>query len=136
MKKKLFGAMLIIGFILVLAACAGGGDSVSLDGTSWILSTLGGAAPIPGTTITLNFADGQVSGSACNHYGGDYQVKGDKITLGAMFMTEMYCEPEEVNTQEAAYLEMLGSAQTVKIEGGRLIITTAGGEQLTFDPAN
>jgi len=108
-----------------------GGDP--LKGTSWRLVTLGGASLIPGTTITATFEEGQVHGSACNSYGGSYKVSGDKITVEALFMTEMACmDPQGVMEQERRYMEMLGMAQTFEVSSGQLQIFSAGGEVLTF----
>jgi heat shock protein HslJ len=123
-------------FLLSVAACALPGLPTGdpLKGTSWRLVLLGGSALIPGTEITATFEDGQVHGSACNSYGGSYQVSGDKLTVRDLFMTEMACvEPQGIMEQE--YLEMLGMAQTFRLSGGQLQIFVSGGEALTFVPA-
>ena len=124
--------------LLSMAACALPGLPTGdpLKGTSWRLVTLGGAGLIPGTTITATFEDGQVHGSAgCNSYGGSYQVSGDKLTMDAMFMTEMACmDPQGVMDQERQYLELLGIAKTFSLTEGRLEIVTGSGETLTFRP--
>ncbi len=59
------------------------GGPTTLEGTSWILTTLNGAEPLPDTTITANFeADGNLAGSdGCNRYGARYEVDGDRITI-------------------------------------------------------
>ena len=122
--------------LLSMAACTLPGLPTGdpLKGTSWRLVTLGGAGLIPGSQITATFEDGQVHGSAgCNSYGGSYQVSGDRLTMDAIFMTEMACmDPQGVMDQERQYLEMLGMAQTFKLSGGQLQVFSAGGEVLTF----
>jgi heat shock protein HslJ len=49
-------------------------DNVSpLDGTSWMLVSLDGQPPLPGTEIRLGFSDKGFSGnSGCNYYAGSY----------------------------------------------------------------
>ena len=137
MNTKNIAIVALAAVLLVsLAACALPGLPTGdpLKGTSWRLVTLGGAGLIPGSQITATFEDGQVHGSAgCNSYGGSYQVSGDKLTMDAMFMTEMACmDPQGVMDQERQYLEMLGMAQTFKLSGGQLQVFSAGGEVLTF----
>jgi len=122
--------------LLSMAACTLPGLPTGdpLKGTSWRLVTLGGAGLIPGSQITATFEDGQVHGSAgCNSYGGSYQVSGDRLTMDAIFMTEMACmDPQGVMDQERQYLEMLGMAQTFEVSSGQLQVFSAGGEVLTF----
>jgi heat shock protein HslJ len=121
--------------LLSVAACTLPGLPAGdpLKGTSWRLVLLGGSALIPGTEIRATFEDGQVHGSACNSYGGSYQVSGDKLTVDAIFMTEMACmDPQGIMEQEQEYLEMLGMAKTFRLSGGQLQIFAAGGEVLTF----
>ena len=124
--------------LLALAGCAGLGGSTGdpLDGTSWRLVTLGGASLIPGTEITATFEDGEVRGSACNTYGGTYQVSGDKLTMTDVFMTEMACvEPQGIMEQELAFFNLLTNAQSFKLTNGGLRILGAGGAELAFAPA-
>ena len=124
--------------LLGLAACAGAGGTTGdpLKGTSWRLTALGGASLIPGTEITATFEDGEVRGSACNTYGGKYQVSGDTLTIREVFMTEMACvDPQGIMEQETAFFNLLTSAQSFKLTDGGLRILGAGGEELTFAPA-
>jgi heat shock protein HslJ len=83
--------------IAVLAACGGTGATALRD-TAWELESLTGNDVLPDTTITLEFSGDQVSGSAgCNQYGGSYQARGDSLSVGDVFSTEMGClEPEGI----------------------------------------
>lgn len=139
MKTKFYATMVLLLVMLILAACSGSASQavVDLEGSSWILAAYRQTIPIELARPTLAFADGQVSGIAsCNNYGGSYQVDGDRISFGPMFMTEMYCmEPEGIMEQEALYLQMLGSAERFEIRDGQLVIFMLDGETLTFDPA-
>jgi heat shock protein HslJ len=124
--------------ILALAACRGADSAASdpLDGTSWVLTAYRKTRPIPETTITATFEDGQVRGSAgCNSYGGSYQVSGDAITVGAIAITEMAClEPEGAMDQELVFVEFLTDAQTFRFADGQLQVLRPDGEALTFVP--
>ena len=137
--KKLFAYIPLAGMILLfLAACAGAstGTSDPLDGTSWELWAFRKTKPIPGTTFTATFEDGQVRGSAgCNSYGGSYQIDGDRIFVGEMVSTEMAClDPEGLMEQESYLLEFLGDAQTFQVDEEQLQIFRSDGEALTFQP--
>jgi heat shock protein HslJ len=83
---------------LVLAACgmlppAGAGD---LDGEWRLVSGVHDGDPLPvpdRAPITMVIGGSQVGGtSACNHYGGELTLSGDRVAIGAMTMTEMGCD--------------------------------------------
>ena len=131
--KNLLPALLLLA---ALTACSLLGSPDPLEGTSWALQSYRGAPPIPGRAITAVFKDGRVGGSSgCNSYGGSYQVKGEKISIGEIGMTEMACmDPVGVMDQEQAYLQSLGSAQTFELSNGQLVIYVSDHEALTFVP--
>jgi len=81
----------------------------------------GTTRPIPGTTITAMFEDGQLRGSAgCNSYFGSYQVSGDKIRVGDLALTEMAClEPAGLMEQELVFAEFMRDAQSFRLVDGR-----------------
>jgi heat shock protein HslJ len=99
-----------------------------LEGTSWILTTLNGAAPLPDTTITAGFeVDGNLSGSdGCNRYGASYEVEGDKITITPGMSTMMAC-PEPTMQQAGEYMTALAAATSYQIQGDTLELLDAGG---------
>ncbi len=104
-----------------------------LEGTLWRLeshiNTQGKSVGVlPDTEITAQFEAGEIGGSAgCNRYFGSYGVEGDKLTIGPLASTEMYCYPDEVMDQERAYLAALGGAASFKVEGDRLEIADSAG---------
>jgi heat shock protein HslJ len=116
-------------------AGASAGGSASLAGTSWMLASLNGQAPVANTTVTLNFSANAVSGSdGCNNYSGAYSVDGSNITFGPLRTTLMAC-PEPIMQQAAAYQQALANAKTFKIEGGQLMLMDGSGVALaTFAP--
>ncbi len=137
--KQIATVILAVVVLLSLGACGLVGPPAGdpLDGTSWVLTTYGGAGLIPGTEITLAFEEGQVRGSSgCNTYGGSYEVDGDKITMSDLYMTEMACmEPEGVMDQELEYLELLRDALAFQIDEAELMIEAASDEVLAFSRA-
>jgi heat shock protein HslJ len=107
-----------------------------LEGTPWRLdsyvNTQGESVGVmPDTEITAQFEAGEISGSAgCNRYFGSYDVDGDKLTIGPLASTEMYCYPDEVMDQEMAYLAALGDAASFNVEGDRLDLADSAGQTI------
>jgi len=130
----LFGAFLAAG-------CARGTSTPSapsLDGTSWTLTRLHGEQLLAKTEITLAFEEGQVAGKAgCNRYFGQVTVDGNKLSIGPVGSTEMYCaEPEGVMDQETAFLRTLESVAAFRLENGELTFLDSAGQSLmTFSAA-
>jgi heat shock protein HslJ len=114
-----------------LAAC-GGSDAAAIRNTAWELESLTGNGVLPGTTITIEFSEDQVSGSAgCNHYEGTYRAKGDSLSVADVFSTEMGClEPEGILSQEEAYLTALRAAAGYQTAADRLEIFDEAGAQI------
>ena len=108
-------------------------QSQSLEGTSWqVISYNNGkqavVSVVAGSELTADFGtDGKLTGSAgCNNYNGEYKVDGNKITIGPLASTMMFCnDPAGVMDQESQFLAALQSAATYKLEGNRLELRTA-----------
>ena len=139
MNKKLMVAMLMMmALAVLLIGCGQSGASPSLEGTSWMLTSLIGSNPIAGSEITLDFEGGEGTGSAgCNSYFGSYTVEGaDKLTFSAIASTEMAClEPEGIMEQETEYLDTLRAATGFSLSEGELQIFSTGGGVLVFSRA-
>lgn len=133
MKNRMMATMLVI-LALMLGACGPTGNGpeepVRLDGTRWVLQTMDGEAPLDGTTIIAEFADGEIRGSSgCNSYFGSYTLEGNNIEFGMIGMTEMACmEPEGIMEQESAYLETLRSVAEVRHAGDQLEMMDDSGD--------
>ena len=140
MIKQIIIAIIIFGAILsgLLTACAGTEAQAAdpLDGTAWELAFYRKSAPVPGSTITLSFNDGEISGSAgCNTYGGAYQVDGSEISISQLYFTEMACmDPDGVMEQEQTYLGYLDEAYRFELSGDQLLLYWTPQETLTFVP--
>lgn len=106
----------------------------ALEGTRWTLELYLDSqgdlvSVLPDTEVTAQFEAGEIGGSAgCNRYFGSYEVDGDKLSIGPLASTEMYCHPDEVMDQEMAYLAALGSAASYKTEDDRLEIADSPGQ--------
>lgn len=107
-----------------------------LDGTSWEVTGFNNGrdavvSPIVGTTLTLSFRDGTLSGHAgCNTFRASYSVDGDRIAVGPAASTRKACAGEGVMEQERAYLAALESATTWKIERDLLDVHRADGQRV------
>ncbi len=63
----------------------------------------------PERPFVLAFAgDGKVSGQACNHFGGEYRLQGQRIIIGPATMTEMSCG-EAMDRLEVRFLQILSA---------------------------
>jgi putative lipoprotein len=141
-RSKILGMLALIAVLsLAVVACSPPipqppAANDPLNGTSWELVAYRKSRPIEGTTMTLEFEDGQLGGmGGCNHYFGSYELDGDKITVGPMGMTEMACmEPEGVMDQEMELTGYLSEAQSFRFDDDQLLIYVTDHEALTFKP--
>jgi len=138
MKSRTVRSLSCLMVLTTLVACSvlTPRSSGSLDGTSWVLESYATTEPIPGTELTAEFEEGSIRGSSgCNSYGGSHQTDGRRIEIHELNSTLMAClDPEGAMEQEAAFLRILGDAQSYEIIGGRLQILSSDGERLTFLP--
>jgi heat shock protein HslJ len=129
--------MVILGALLLLAACAGGATSTptdSIQGIVWQWTSVTNQSTGETTTVsnpesyTITFnEDGTLNGKAdCNTFTGTYSQEGGfTITLGATTMA--FCGEASLDQQ---YLTLLGSIAAGGPDGaGGLALETAGGEQ-------
>jgi heat shock protein HslJ len=105
-------------------------------GMYWELVTYQGSAGSmigvnPHTTVTALFgADGNITGSAgCNSYTGSYTHSGqNRISIGPLATTQMYCGDPGVMDQETAYLANLQAAASYEMTtDGKLQLMDATG---------
>lgn len=134
MKYKLLLLTLLV--VILLSACGVSPlASDPLNGTSWKLFAISKHRPIEGSTITIAFEDGQVSGnSGCNSYGSEFQVSGRKIEFGTIWSTVMACADSSLMEQETTFLQHLRNAQRFERSDGQLLIYWSEHEALTFVP--
>jgi heat shock protein HslJ len=144
MQATHFAALLLA---VVLGACSAPGAATPqpatpgaadpLAGTSWVLASIDGAAPLPGAAIRLAFRDGAVAGFAgCNSLGGPYRLEGATLRLTEVAQTAMACESAALMGQERAFTEALWATESYALqEGGALELRDgAGTARLIFQP--
>ena len=120
--------------LIAIFASSGGGD---IEGSWTVESVVIDAEttrPIAGTTVTITFADGELSGSSGgNTYFGSYEVDGDSLTIGELGVTQMFCEdPNGVMDQESGYLALLSGAESFSLSGDILAIRVGGGDRIAY----
>jgi heat shock protein HslJ len=109
----------------------------SLTDTTWDLIHLPGHT-LPGMgRPTLAFAaGGTVAGFAgCNRFSGTAAIDGDRISLGPLAATRMFC-PEPAMAIESAYLDALQRVARFELISGELhLVGREGGAPLRLRPA-
>jgi heat shock protein HslJ len=110
---------------------------VSLEGPTWRLTSIDGHPALPGVRVTAVFASDadRVAGSAgCNQYFGRAAVEGERIDVGDLGATKMFCTTEGVMPQEAAYLSALDQATVYSVAGRQLFLgPVSGAVSLVFE---
>jgi heat shock protein HslJ len=125
---ELFLGLIIIAVTAGVFACAVSNDA-TLEGVTWVLESYGrpdnlkAPAAEKEVTLILDAEKKSAGGNAgVNIYGGNYEIDGNDITITRIITTLMF-RPEPFQSQEDAYLKILESARTFKIDGTKLTIT-------------
>lgn len=109
---------------------------IELDGTTWILESLHGQAPLPGTEVTLCFEGGAAFGSdGCNRYRASYELGADgRLVVGPGMATTLMACAEDVMAQSAAYGAALRATASARLlDDGALALAEADGTvRVTF----
>ena len=134
---------------LLVVACSSGGapgsaaapslSPASLDGHTYLSTQVEGVIAVPGTQISLTFADGNLNAhGGCNMMGGAYAIDGDRIRTTQLFMTEMACD-EPRQAQDEWLARVLGDARftlegdTLTVTDGTILLTLVDKEVVTPD---
>jgi heat shock protein HslJ len=108
----------------------------SLLGVTWRLVSINGREARAGVRVTAVFSDeNRVAGSAgCNRYFGGATAEGERLEVGLLGSTRMYCDASGVMSQESDYLAALEKVTTYLVAGGRLRLGPARGvDTLVFE---
>jgi heat shock protein HslJ len=130
MATLLVGVLLLVGCDLLFPP-----QDAGLDGEWRLVGGTHSGDPLPlpdDAPITLTVTDGEVGGrAACNLYGGEITIDGDRIEIGVLSVTEMACDPAVMDA-ESAYLAALADVERWARDDDRL---TLSGEvvELTYD---
>ncbi len=118
----------------------GGSSAETLSGSSWVLASgVGDEGEIPivdGWPVTLSF-DGDMLGgtAACNRYGGEYELDGGALRIGALSQTEMACDGGglgDIMRSASLFLNALVSVDQLTLSGEELTLIGPSTE-LIFD---
>ena len=113
-------------------------DWVWISGTQWIVDTLEGTPPIPGSQLRLNFKEHTwLEGHAgCNRYTASYIRKADAgLKIDEILSTRMYCaNPAGIMQQESRFFNLLKQVDAYHAEPDRLDLIADGAVILTFVP--
>ena len=118
-------------------------SGANLEGTTWLLQTLGGEpAPVGANGKPVDFQlqadEKRVSGfSGCNRYTGSYSregtaKRGSPLSFGPLAGTMMACS--EGGDLERAYLDSLANVTAYILEGDRLSLLAGDDVVATFQP--
>ncbi|WP_202842699.1 META and DUF4377 domain-containing protein [Luteimonas saliphila] len=90
--------------------------------------------PAPDRHLQLEFADGRVSVSGgCNRMSGDYTLAGDRLAVGPLGRTKMFCGGGALMAADDAIAARLSAGGTLASGGdGTLVLTTDAGDRLGF----
>lgn len=102
-------------------------EIADIDGTSWTLLFGGGPdgeiEVIDGWPITLTFDGSRLGGtSACNNYGGTYQVDGWSMAIGELGGEDAGCAPDVIAVEQA-YLGALPDVNGIDLLGDELVLS-------------
>ena len=112
----------LIAVAATLAGCASVSTSpASLEGTSWAVAGIGGAATPRTDAYRLEFRDGRIGGKfGCNSFSGPYGLAGDTLTAGSMAATKMAC-PGPAHTFESQGFAVLAQPMQLQWHSGSLL---------------
>jgi heat shock protein HslJ len=108
----------------------------TLEGVTWNVTGFNNGrqavvSPRTGTTVTLSFEDGKVTGTTgCNTFRAPYTSEGNRLSIGPAATTRKACPAEGVMEQERQFLAALQTARTWTVESGTLDVHRADGERV------
>jgi heat shock protein HslJ len=135
---KTITKLTLLGLVLLaLAACQllpRREATADLADTSWVLSSLDGNLPLPGTTVTLQFgADGVASGSdGCNRFRTTFSQDGTGLTFDQPGASTMMACPQPVMDQAAVFMAALVATESFTADERDLILSDGDRIVATF----
>jgi heat shock protein HslJ len=130
---EVVGALVLLSLTGVACVSSLGANTDKLETGTWVLKSYGDpgnlitAVADKETTLTFDKENKEIGGNGgVNAYGGKYEADGGKLTVRDIVSTLM-AGPEPLMNQEAAFFNILESAQSFDIEGQELTITGTEG---------
>jgi heat shock protein HslJ/uncharacterized membrane protein len=107
-----------------------GGDPAApsgLSGTIWHVESVNGRRTPPQGEYSVRFEGNRVSAKfGCNGMSGSYSEEGNRLTVGPMAATRMFC-PDPAMSFENQGGAVLGSPMTVTSNGDRMTLSNPNG---------
>ena len=107
-----------------------------LEGTTWLLESIvsgeTASSVVAGSRVSLAFADGQLSGKACNNFRASATVSGSEVKIGPVMSTKMACGEPGVSEQETQVFATLAKVTSLAVKGDRLTLSAPDGSALGF----
>lgn len=108
----------------------------ALAAQHWGLIEANGQPAVPGSLVTLEMSEGFVSGSdSCNGFSGSMPLANDgalKIDFAGYARTDQGCGSPEILAQAELVITMLEDATSYTLDGVRLTINDAAGNEIVF----
>lgn len=105
----------------------------SVDG-SWTVTSINGASPVGGVTLTSDFVRGNLSGSGgCNTYNTTYETNdGFRLLINPLSSTQVACD-QQIMDQENQFFNLLPQMTRFTVDGSNMTLTdTAGSQSLQY----
>ncbi|MEV7319778.1 META domain-containing protein [Streptomyces sp. NPDC093970] len=127
---------------LLAVACGGeragaGSGTVSprppVTGVDWTVGSVtadGTTRPAP-AHAHVRIDDGRAAGNlGCNQFSATARLTDDRVRLGNVRTTRMACDNARMTFERALARTLTAAALTIHADGGRLTLTTAGGDRV------
>jgi heat shock protein HslJ len=135
-----FGAVLALALTMGCAPTTPPGGAAgaptggaALAGAEWRVTHINGQPIIANSKVTMQFADGRVSGAAsCNRFMGGATTSADglDIQMSQMASTMMACS-DALMRQEGEFLKVMGDVTAYSVDdAGALTLTTKDGRSV------
>lgn len=113
----------------VMTGC--GGETAAILEGPWIVTAIDGRPPAGGTSPSIAFTSGRVSGQApCNAFTGAYTLGAERLEIGELAVTRRACA-EDVMAQERTMLAVLREVDQFGLAAdGTMRLRTADGRGL------
>lgn len=100
----------------------------SLEGTTWAVAGIDGAATPRTDAYRLQFRDGRIGGKfGCNGFSGPYSLAGDTLTAGNVAATRMACPGPAERFESQGFAVLAQPMQLQWQSGSRLTLANAAG---------
>jgi heat shock protein HslJ len=128
--------------VVALAAVTACGDddddaavaAADLDGKTFIATETEGHTIVEGSTVSIIFADGNLSVAAgCNTLNGEYTIEDGVLSTGELAATLMACDAD-LTAQQDWLNDLITSDPEVELDGDQLVLSS-GSDSITLEAA-